>query len=143
MKGKKMKKILEKLHLQRRKWKNDSRNALCWSFYCVNDNKPLDIKCFQFMKCIFCYVSLVLIINVKTQARKGLILCNNANGITSLKEHVYANHCMIIKLFEEEVNISSKELNEKELVKKRPHVNGNIIFNFFVAKDSYKKGDVQ
>jgi hypothetical protein len=65
------------------------------------------------MKCIFCYVSLILITNPKTQARKNLILYNNANGITTLKEHVYANHCMIVKLFEEEVNISLKEPNER------------------------------
>jgi hypothetical protein len=35
MKGEKMKKKLKKLHLQIRKWKNDSSNALCWSFYCL------------------------------------------------------------------------------------------------------------
>ncbi len=34
-----------KLHLQRKKWKHDSRNALCWSFNCVNDNKLVDVKC--------------------------------------------------------------------------------------------------
>jgi hypothetical protein len=48
-----MKKKLKKFHLQKRKWKNDSSNGLCWSFYCVNDNKQMDIKCFQFMKYIF------------------------------------------------------------------------------------------
>ncbi len=54
----KLKKKLKKIHFQKRKWKNDSSNALCWSFYCVNDTKKMDIKCFQFMKCIF--VMLVL-----------------------------------------------------------------------------------
>ncbi len=83
--GEKNEKKLKKLHLQRRKWKNNSKNALCWSFFCVNDNKPMDINFFQFMKCIFCYVSLFLITNVKTKARKGLILYNNANVITTLK----------------------------------------------------------
>jgi hypothetical protein len=90
------------------------------------------------MRCIFCYVSIVLITNAKTQARKGLILYNNANGITTLKKHVYANHCMIAKIFEE-VNISLKKPDERELAKNRPHVNGSIIFNFFTTKDSYKK----
>jgi hypothetical protein len=104
------------MHLQRIEWKNDSRIALCWSFYCVNDNKPLDVKCFQLMRCIFCYVSIVLIRNAKTQAMKGLILYNNANGITTLKKR-----------------------DERELAKNRPHVNGSIIFNFFTTKDSYKK----
>jgi len=55
------------------------------------------------MQCILCYISLVLITNAKTQARKGLILYNNANGITTLKKHVYANHCMIAKIFEKEI----------------------------------------
>jgi hypothetical protein len=49
------------------------------------------------MKCIICYVSLILITNAKTQARKGLILYNNANGISTFKKHVYASHCMIAK----------------------------------------------
>jgi len=95
-----MKQNMKKLHLQRRKWKHDSRNALCWSFYCVNDNKPMDVKCFQLMRCIFCYASPILITNAKTQARKGLILYNNVNGITTLKKHVYVDHYMIAKIFE-------------------------------------------
>jgi hypothetical protein len=37
------------------------------------------------MKCIFCYASPILITNAKTQANKGLIMCNNANGIVALK----------------------------------------------------------
>jgi hypothetical protein len=45
----------------------------------------MDVKCFQLMKYIFCYVSSILITNSKTQARKGLILYNIANGITTLK----------------------------------------------------------
>jgi hypothetical protein len=41
-----MKKFFEKLHLHKRKWKHDSINALCWLFYCVNDNKSMDVKWF-------------------------------------------------------------------------------------------------
>jgi hypothetical protein len=44
----------------------------------------MDVKCFQLMKCIFCYASLILITNSKTQARKGLILYDITNGITTL-----------------------------------------------------------
>ncbi len=80
----KIKEILKILHFQKKKWREDGRNALCWSFYCVNDNKPMDVKCFQLMKCIFCYANSILITNSKTQARKGLILYNIANGITTL-----------------------------------------------------------
>jgi hypothetical protein len=54
--------------------------------------------------------------NAKTLARKGLILYNSANGITTLKEHVYVNHCMITKMFEE-VNSLLKDV-EKHLQKK-------------------------
>ncbi len=75
----KIKEILKTLHFQRKKWREDGRNALCWSFYCVNDNKPMDVKCFQLMKCIFCYANSILITNSKTQVRKGLILYNIAN----------------------------------------------------------------
>jgi len=46
---------------------------------------------------------MLIITNAKTQARKGLILYNNANWITTLKKHVYANHCMIAKIFEKEI----------------------------------------
>ncbi len=38
---------MKKLHFQRKKWKHDSRNALCWSFYYVNYNKPSRCKMFS------------------------------------------------------------------------------------------------
>ncbi len=85
----------------------------------------MDVKCFQLMRSIFSYVNLVLISNAKTQVRKGLILYNNANGITILKKHVYANHCMIQ---EKEVNNLFLKPYEKQLAKKKPRVNGTTIF---------------
>jgi hypothetical protein len=33
-----------KLHLQINKWRHDNKNALCWSFYCVNEKKLMDVK---------------------------------------------------------------------------------------------------
>jgi hypothetical protein len=65
-----------------------------------------------------------------------------ANGIIALKKHVYANHCMIAKKFETKINNLLKELPEKKLAKKRPHVNGILMFHFFATKDFYKKDDV-
>jgi hypothetical protein len=79
------------------------------------------------MKCIICYANPILITNAKTQARKHLILYNDANAIIALKKHVYANHCMIAKIFEK-VNNLLKKPYERQLTKKRPHVNGTIIF---------------
>jgi hypothetical protein len=42
----KMKEILKKLHLHIRNWRHYNRNALCWSFYCINGNKLMDVKWF-------------------------------------------------------------------------------------------------
>jgi hypothetical protein len=30
------------LHAQKSFWKENSRNALCWAFYCVNHNKEVN-----------------------------------------------------------------------------------------------------
>jgi hypothetical protein len=90
-----MKENLKKLHFQRKKWRHDSRNALCWSFYYVNNNKLVDVKCFQLMRCIFCHFNPIVITNAKSQARKALILYSSAKGIIALKKHVNVNHYMI------------------------------------------------
>jgi hypothetical protein len=43
---------------------------------------------------------------------------------------------MIARTFEKISNLL-KNLDEREPIKKRPQVNGTIIFNFFVAKAFY------
>jgi hypothetical protein len=43
---------------------------------------------------------------------------------------------MIVKIFEKKKNNLLKELHGKKLAKKRPHVNGTTISNFFATKDS-------
>jgi hypothetical protein len=70
-----MKENLEKLYVQRIKWKlGHNRNATCWAFYYVNDNKEVDVKFLQIIRCIeLCYINLMLVFNMKIQARKGLI----------------------------------------------------------------------
>jgi hypothetical protein len=59
------------------------------------------------------YANTILITNAKTQARKGLILYNSANGITTLKKHVYVDHCMITKMFEK-VNSLLKDVERHQ-----------------------------
>jgi hypothetical protein len=54
------------------------------------------------------YANTILITNAKTQARKGLILYNCANGITTLKKHVYAKPLYDCKIFEKEINFLVK-----------------------------------
>ncbi len=56
------------------------------------------------MKCIFCYINPMLVSNLKTQARKGLILYNISNGLTTSRKHVVLYHLKIAKMFKEEVN---------------------------------------
>jgi hypothetical protein len=99
----------------------------------------MDVKYSQLMRCIFCYVNPFLIINAKTQATKGLILYSPTNGIIALKKHDYANHCMIAKIFEEEVNNLLKEPHERKPTKKIPHVNGIDNSNFLYLKILIRK----
>jgi hypothetical protein len=95
------------------------RNELCWFIYCVNDNDDVDLKAPQIMHCIFCYNSPILISNPKTHARKGLIMYNTTNGITTLKKHVNTNHFVIEILFEEEISSPLKVNEEIQPTKKK------------------------
>jgi hypothetical protein len=69
-----MKEIFLKLHAQRLFLKPNSRNALCWAFYYVNNNKEVDLTTPQVMCCIFYHNNSILNLNPKTQDRKGLII---------------------------------------------------------------------
>jgi hypothetical protein len=117
-------------------------NALCWAFYCVNDNKEVNVTTPQTMHCIFCHNNLILIVNPKMQTRKGLITYNITNGITALRKHINSNHPNIFLKFEEKINCPLKE-NEKQPSKKRPNVSSNYMSSFFVAKKPFKKEDMQ
>jgi hypothetical protein len=41
--------------------------------YYINDNAKVDNKNFQLMKCHVCYFNLIIVVNSKTQLRKGII----------------------------------------------------------------------
>jgi hypothetical protein len=45
-----MKDNFKNIHVQRNKWKSHNGNATCWAFYCVNDNKEVDVKFLQTKK---------------------------------------------------------------------------------------------
>jgi hypothetical protein len=55
----------------------------------MNDNKEVDVKMPQKMKCILWYNNPILIINAKTQSRNTIILYNTTNGITTLEKHAF------------------------------------------------------
>jgi hypothetical protein len=73
-------------------WKLHSKNALCYAFFFVNDNKEVDLTTLEIMHYIFCYNSLILNSNPKNQAKRGLIIYNTFNGIIALKKHVNVDH---------------------------------------------------
>jgi hypothetical protein len=59
-----------------------------------------------------------LFCNHKIQTKKGLILYNTTNGITSLKKHVKVNYSIIAKMFENEVNNPLKGELQKQIAKR-------------------------
>jgi hypothetical protein len=131
------------LHTQRLLWKPNIKNALCWAFYCVNDNKKNDLTTPQTMHCIFYYNSPILNLSSKTQARQGLIIYNTTNGITTLKKHVNSDHCNIFFKFEKKVNCPSRIEDLKQLSNKGPNIFSNSISNFVLEKNLSRKIDVQ
>jgi hypothetical protein len=44
-------KNLQRLHTQRKVWNGHTRNAICWAFYCANDDKEADLGNLQIMRC--------------------------------------------------------------------------------------------
>jgi hypothetical protein len=84
----------QKLHAQRLFWKHEGRNAICWPFYVLNDNKPMDGKIPQIMRCHLCYRTPMLY-NPKINIRKGLISYCKSNGILALKKHVDEKHDLL------------------------------------------------
>jgi hypothetical protein len=59
------------MHLQREKWKGHDRNALCGSFFIVNDNNVVDGSKPQIMRCMIYIVNFVLY-NPRTKERREL-----------------------------------------------------------------------
>jgi hypothetical protein len=48
-------------------WRRNSKNALCWAFCCVNDNKKINVTTFQTMHCIICHNNPILNVNPKSK----------------------------------------------------------------------------
>ncbi len=59
-----MEKNLQTLHVQRKIGKGYNRNAICWAFYFINENKKVDPENLQVKKCLFCYNNLLCITNL-------------------------------------------------------------------------------
>jgi hypothetical protein len=50
----------KKLHAQRVFWRGNNKIASCWAFYCVNDNKEINVTNLQTMHYIFCHNNPIL-----------------------------------------------------------------------------------
>jgi len=94
-----MKKKLQKLHAPRKCWKGHKKNSLCWSFYCVNDGKQVEVASHQVMRCSLCYDNVVNIPNARIKERKILVTYYKTYGIIPFTKHVNANHSIIVKFF--------------------------------------------
>jgi hypothetical protein len=101
-----MKENEKKLHAQILFWEPNNKNALCWAFYYINDNKEIYLIGFQIM----CYILVTIVMNLspKTQAMKVLIIDNTTNDMITLRKHVNSNHCNTFNFFEK-VNCPLKE----------------------------------
>jgi hypothetical protein len=110
-----MKDYVNKLHAQRSFCRKNSKTALCRAFYCVNDNKKVNIIILQIMHCILCHNNPILNLNPKPQTRKGLFIYKKTNGIIALRKHVNLNHHNVF-LKIEKMNCPLKE-KERQLLK--------------------------
>jgi hypothetical protein len=88
---------LQTLHVQRKIWKGHNKNATCWAFCCMNDDKKIDLGNLQVMRCLLCYNSLMHVNNLNTKERKWLITYYKTYGIIVLKKHADSDHAIIIK----------------------------------------------
>jgi hypothetical protein len=43
---------LETLHAERKIWRDHNRNAICWAFHCVNDDREVHLENSQVMRCL-------------------------------------------------------------------------------------------
>jgi hypothetical protein len=66
------------------------------------------------MRCILCSQKLIIEINPRTQARKGLISYYKTNGMISFEKHVDVDHFFIAQMFEEEVNNLLRRTKERQ-----------------------------
>jgi hypothetical protein len=93
---------------------------------------------------MFCYSRPVghVILEQRKKLRQGLVSYFKSNDINVLKKHMDADHRIIVKNFEKEINNSLKNPLEKQLAKKRPTMSANAISNFLGAIDPFKKDNV-
>jgi len=84
----------------------------------VNDGKEVEVAPHQVMRCILCYDGVVNIHDASIKERKGLITNYITYNIIILKKHLDADHSIIVKIFEEEINNETIGMLEDNLQRK-------------------------
>jgi hypothetical protein len=64
-----MERNFQTLHTKRKKWKTHNRNAICWAFYYVNDDKEIDLRNLLVMRCVFGYNNHMYVLNPHTKEK--------------------------------------------------------------------------
>ncbi len=108
----------------------------------MNDGKKVEIGSHQVMRCIMCYDNVVNIPNSRTKERRGLITYYKTYGIIALNKHVDANHYVIAKKFQKEINNEiTKKL--KKICKKKTKCPSKCNFFFVVVNEPFKIDNTQ
>jgi hypothetical protein len=136
MKKKKLKKNYKNCICKEKNGEGHNRNALCWSFYIVNDNNIIDGSKLQIMRCMICCVNFVLY-NPRTKGRRRIITYSKRNGIIAIKKHVDVDHVVLANRFEEKVKSPLRNVLKRQLAKKRPNMSNSKISKFFWCKRSF------
>jgi hypothetical protein len=91
-----------------------------------------------------CYDNVIHIPNLRTREKKSLITYYKTYSITALKKHnVDANHSIIAKKFEEEINNEINKKCWKTTYKEKAKCPNKCNICFFDVKKPFKNDDVQ
>jgi len=107
--------------------------------YCVNDGK-YEMGIPRIMGCIICYSNHVNAHNPSAKEKKGVITYYKTYGIIILTKHVNANHEIIFKKLEKEVNNLVKRIVNKQIMKYRFNVSNDATFFSFNSLKSSTHG---
>ncbi len=91
---------LQVMELQTLLWKPHNMMYMCWSFFVVNDDLPIDLVNCQMLHCINYQIQQAFgnILNQSSIIRKGHIKYSKTNGITPMKTHVDNVHYHLVVL---------------------------------------------
>jgi hypothetical protein len=79
-------------------WKPHSPTSLCWGFFAINDNLPVDLKKLQLLRCIIYKIKQASAFDLCQcfTLQKGLIKYEKINKITPMRTHVEFAHPKLV-----------------------------------------------